>query len=334
MYRKEVGGNPSREEWIDFAKGVCITLVIFCHAYSWPGIRYYVYMFHLPVFFMTAGYLYKKRAVKDEIKRSFMALIRPYFLTCILIVAGSLVIDHERPVHIITSMLLCYSFDKNNYFFSAGAVWFLGCMFCSRILFSLLMKNSNIKLVILLSSMMAVMGMVLSTLAYLPYSLDVAMVTQFFMVLGSYYHLNEKRLDRLTERRAAVISVAAAALLFGLLENRLGSGYFNLAGRNYPFYVLSVLFNTVISLVMLQLCRKICLCDRFGKLTGCMAYMGRNSLLVLCIHSIEDRWTSRFRTGTLLDIGLFLAKYSSIAVMVILLNHIGRKKVISAGGVK
>lgn len=326
MYKQSMEEKRPRSEWIDLARGICMILVVFCHTYSWAGIRYYVYMFHLPVFFVVAGYFYRNRSLKEEIKKSFKALIWPFLWTGLFIAVGCIAFDGGNPLHIIASMLLCFSFDKYNIFISVGAVWFLGCLFCARILFHIVMtRKKNIWVVIMFSVMTALAGEMISKLIYFPYSFDVAMVAQLFIMCGYYYHQYEDKADRFFGKNITFLLLAVIAMMFGFLEHRLATGYFNLAGRSYPFHLLSVLFNAVISIALLQLCKKFCLWNRFTGIVRRIAYIGRNSLLVLCVHSIEDRWTSRFRTGTLMDIVIFCVKFTVIIAIVITIKHVWNK---------
>ena len=46
-----------RINWIDFAKGVAIILVVLGHVNTPSRLQDFIYMFHMPFFFMTAGFL-------------------------------------------------------------------------------------------------------------------------------------------------------------------------------------------------------------------------------------------------------------------------------------
>lgn len=54
-----------RIHWIDWAKFIGIWLVIIGHAPIIGGI--FIYMFHMPMFFMISGFLYNKTNLGNEL---------------------------------------------------------------------------------------------------------------------------------------------------------------------------------------------------------------------------------------------------------------------------
>ena len=72
-----------REEWVDNIKGMAILLVVIGHVidgfelngiygsakYAWNTIDL-IYSFHMPLFFMISGYLYRKVYLSDEYQRT------------------------------------------------------------------------------------------------------------------------------------------------------------------------------------------------------------------------------------------------------------------------
>ena len=47
-----------RLEWIDKAKGIGIILVILGHTICPPNIKFWLYSFHMPLFFFLSGYVF------------------------------------------------------------------------------------------------------------------------------------------------------------------------------------------------------------------------------------------------------------------------------------
>lgn len=76
-----------RENWLDVAKGIGIILVIIGHSGAPRAIVKFIYGFHMPLFFIIAGYLYdaekwKSRGIKSLIHKRFNNYILPYFVFC------------------------------------------------------------------------------------------------------------------------------------------------------------------------------------------------------------------------------------------------------------
>lgn len=69
-----------RIEWIDIAKGIGIFLVIAGHTGLPEVFRAWIYSFHMPMFFLISGYLFKVKSQRECVKQVFMSLIRPYLI--------------------------------------------------------------------------------------------------------------------------------------------------------------------------------------------------------------------------------------------------------------
>ena len=86
-----------RIEWVDAAKGIGILMVMFGHHWLDWKYCYYFYSFHMPLFFILAGYTFSdRRAPFDFIKQKAKVLIIPYvlFVCCYLIFYGVLSHTH------------------------------------------------------------------------------------------------------------------------------------------------------------------------------------------------------------------------------------------------
>ena len=73
--------TTKRIDWVDAAKGVGILMVMFGH--NWLDARYcfYLYAFHMPLFFLLAGYTFSdKRNLKVYILQKSKVLLIPYFI--------------------------------------------------------------------------------------------------------------------------------------------------------------------------------------------------------------------------------------------------------------
>ena len=51
--------SATRDTALDAVKGLAIVLMVMCHAGAAAGIRDFVYLFHMPVFFLAAGWCYR-----------------------------------------------------------------------------------------------------------------------------------------------------------------------------------------------------------------------------------------------------------------------------------
>ncbi|MDP3293539.1 MAG: acyltransferase family protein [Nevskia sp.] len=85
--------HVSKLEWIDFLKGASIILVVYGHVAIIPPDRdisafvRYIYLFHMPLFFVISGYLFKAAPLHDFAIKRVKTLIIPYASFLILLTA-------------------------------------------------------------------------------------------------------------------------------------------------------------------------------------------------------------------------------------------------------
>ena len=131
--------------WMDYAKAVGIALVVFAHMPSrFAGI---IFLFHMPLFFMLSGYLYKSIGLKNELKRSFLCLIIPYLAyNGILLLFSAAQGDFN--VSLIGDILLGnQEVLPGNY----RALWFIISLFLMRLIMSMFQTDKSIITITLLS---------------------------------------------------------------------------------------------------------------------------------------------------------------------------------------
>lgn len=78
---------PTRINWIDWAKVIAISFVVFGHIPQEQGSfpQSYITIFHMPLFFFISGYLTRKEELnKETLKKYWHTLIIPYFCYNIL----------------------------------------------------------------------------------------------------------------------------------------------------------------------------------------------------------------------------------------------------------
>lgn len=137
-----------RERWIDNIKGVLIILVVLGHILPAPynvlsTPASYIFLFHMPAFFMISGYLAtpRKRSLVSSIWRKARRILGPYFFYLILIAGTQVLIMYIRmPAIYILKENMIHLFrggqGLNNFY--CGALWFLTCLFYVYVFFYLI----------------------------------------------------------------------------------------------------------------------------------------------------------------------------------------------------
>ena len=111
----------------DILKGIGMLLVIVCHTFM-KEIGPYITAFHMPLFFIVAGYFYKQNPFYIHLKKDIRRLVVPYLFICVVIMLIASV-QESRTNHgfsIVTDVL-----------YGCGTpAWFLLGLFGSRAIFN------------------------------------------------------------------------------------------------------------------------------------------------------------------------------------------------------
>lgn len=140
----------TRINWIDWAKVIAISFVVFGHIPQEPGSfpQNYITIFHMPLFFFISGYLTKKEECnKETLKKYWHTLIIPYLYYNIIFypywiakyfienpcldwfeitkpIIGTLFLQFESPISVPLN----------------GVTWFISCLLIMKIVLSLANK--------------------------------------------------------------------------------------------------------------------------------------------------------------------------------------------------
>lgn len=275
----------NRNPIIDALKGFAILLVIFNHV-KLNGLLtgIFIGVFHMPLFFIISGYLYKRRSLKDTIIRNSSKILLPYFITCCLI-WGILIIErgdwswglsilwgNSKPLlgGSIKQPLLEYSSIR------VGPLWFLTTYFCSMIYAFFLLKISSkvIRWTIIVFLFHLSIVCVKFTGFMLPFGLTTAFGGVCFLFVG----IELKENPMMIEKKAYLcfgITIWALCVIFGNCV---------MASHKYQLYVLQIIGGLYGTYICYKLLNQLNPSSFTYKV---LCYIGENSLSFMCIHSID-----------------------------------------------
>lgn len=150
---------PNRLNWIDWAKALAITLVVYGHTPAERGdfLHNYITSFHMPLFFLISGYLTKKEYMgKATLTKYWHTLIIPYLCYNIIFYPYWAIrfniehpttdwFDYVKPL--IGTIMLQIKTPFNDYL--NGVTWFIAALFVMKIILSSCNKYKIGKYVIL-----------------------------------------------------------------------------------------------------------------------------------------------------------------------------------------
>lgn len=267
-----IRGDIVRKSYIDVMKGLGIILVLFGHRWPRESILIYIYSFHMPMFFLISGYLFKTSKYNDYksliVSKSKFLLI-PY---CIFAIC-SLILKPENITASIEHLFVLKGITVWN-----SPLWFLMCLFVVEIIhFTILKISKNRQSVIVISLLICgVIGYLLSKIGYLlPFKFDTAFVAVLFYGIGNLLKSVEFSTNKLIN---SLVLTATTVMTFALSNNILSlriSMNMNIYG-NYIYFILIALMGTVSLYTLSILINK----------SVVLEYLGRNSLIILSVHFV------------------------------------------------
>lgn len=287
--------EKSRIEWVDCAKGITILLVIIGHTVS--SLYGIIYSFHMPLFFALSCYTYKyskdNRELASKTKSAFMHLILPgiyiYLATILYFILKNFHLfssfDYIKSFFLKKILSLIYSsacdVNINSVKIEAiGPIWFLVALFLGRTLFDYLhLKFSNKKLIVI-CILLSLLGVFLSKIQWLPFSMDIVFALMPIFYFGSVLYIFN------VENKPCLkfMSYCVLWILAFLPFQVWGKAYLDFGVRSYPLYPFCLLTTIFGTLTVAELSVMLV---KFKKIVYPLLYLGKNSLYMLLIHYVD-----------------------------------------------
>lgn len=314
------GGKP-RLQWVDAAKCVGILMVIFGHNPINFIYRYYVYSFHMPLFFILAGVTFSVR--KDFIgfiRAKFKALMIPYFFfaACVLAHFEIMNVACGRDYDILDE---AYHFLIQDHH---SMLWFLVALFLSEIaayiiirLTDRLFAGSEMSVLACCAVALLVFHRFTVSMGWtnLPWVLDLLPACVAFLVMGVIYARSGVRSDGerswLYIALVFVISAAATTLNYCLTG---GVNMYECRFGSYPLFIMGVLSSTYFLFLFVQR----------QALPACLLYIGVWSLVYFGFHRLPleimllvyNKLGVAFEPNSLLSVVLSFVNVPVVCLMV------------------
>lgn len=311
--------NSKRIGWIDVAKGLCMLSVMAGHLSSTP-INRVVFAYHLTVFFLLSGYTLKVDLSAEGLGKRFRSLMTPYFITCACITAmdvvNLVVLDGVTGIWPITAsiaknLLRSFMASGTRTNFGAlelgsmiGAIWFLPAMFFATVTAQLLLQHiPSRKNRYLVGGGLAVLSHISAQFLWLPFSIQAGVFVAPFLLIG--YDMRQFGYPEKLRLRHFFLCLAVFLLGMGAGLTKI---YFVTTTVSDLF--LSALVTLAASGCILYLSRKLERCPFLG-------WVGKNSLLFLCIHSFDMAVMGRWFKGGFALLGLGYPIYVKFLIRLI-----------------
>ena len=260
-----------RIESFDILKGIGIVLMIIGHLLMGQGTRLFdfIYSFHMPLFFIVAGYFYKQESLPELFKKNRDQLLSPYLVMCIIIIVLTQ-IQHSHDINL----------DLIRTIKGMGPGWFLLAMFWARIEFYCILKLLP-KYYLVLSLVISTCVCIIANYHELPPSFAIfpSLIGLFFISIG--YFIRTNSLLDYDKKKSPFFIILGVLLWFTIAlygKVRMSECIFKLSIIDFCGSIIG----TFIAFKLSQLI------ERFNcKMKSILSYAGRYSLVILFFHSID-----------------------------------------------
>lgn len=272
-----------RDNSLDIAKAIGILLMILGHTtYSQHFLRQFIFSFHMPLFFLIGGYLYRPKGIKDSLKKDFIRLITPYFATCGVIIVYytflyTLNPNYANDIHYFMKASIWGSGTNHHCLLFAdtpwiGAIWFLPALYVCKNTYNAL-QGINANKTLMISTVIFLAATVIGRyLIYLPFSILSGLSAIIFYAIG----------DRLKDFKKIKIQYWIIGIIFWMVSIKYSHIY--IVQPILDLYLVDVIGATTASILVFLLSKQI---SKLQSLSSSLVWLGRNTIYILCFHLID-----------------------------------------------
>ena len=271
-----------RNETFDIMKGIGIIAVVIGHMRNVPmPIRTFIFSFHMPLFFILAGYFFKPNYnYQSKIRADFSRLVIPYIFTASILLLYNIFqafIGDNINVKLIELGIVSALFGSGSGHSSLiwgkkpaiGAIWFLLALFWCRVIYNYIACKTKQKYII--AGFVAILATLIDRyLINLPLAILPGLSGMMFYLIGDW--LKSHRISYYLIFLCLIcwiISICSSHIW--MVQCHYGI---------YPIDVLGACGGTAFIYWISKYCAKI-------KLNLIFVWFGINSLVILCFHLIE-----------------------------------------------
>lgn len=197
-HREHVPYTMKRDSTIDIAKGFGIIFVIIGHMNHFFGyeeiVPTLIYSFHMPLFIILSGYVFNYHpeiSSREYVYKRFLQIIKPYFIFAVITYLYDGILSGKLPdSNGIYGIFIGNGIDNHLNF--NIALWFLPMLFLCNIIFYFTIRFSQFIpqkriswfALVISSILLTIVGYIILQKIRLPWGMETALFSQFFMLLG------------------------------------------------------------------------------------------------------------------------------------------------------
>lgn len=272
--------DNKRNESLDILKGIGIVLMILGHCALPFDLRKLIFIFHMPLFFIISGFLYKDRDVTDIYKKRIVKILKPYFFTGFVIWIGKVIQGNyywglsiflgngSRPVF--------KSAQLSDYYI--GPLWYLLAYCWALVFIHYLMKVNSDWIKIFLAFVSFEVSLIFKVIfGLLPLDIIPAIPAAFFMLVGYLYKSGSIHMEiKPLYFHSIGIIMVIACLFFGAMS---------MASHNYRLNVIQIFAAIYVTYVLYKFLTNDLIAKKLSG--GGISLIGKYSLAIMCFHAVD-----------------------------------------------
>ena len=272
----EILVKAQRNVLIDALKGLGILFMIFGHAQLPPVLQQPICLFHMPLFFLISGYLYKNKGLFLTTKHSLRKIIIPYLFTGFVIWIILIIQKGEYDWGISLLFGNAYKTLSWNQSYTVGPLWFLMSFFSAQLLYSIIFKIKHEEKRFLICIVLFEISIILKHFYnMLPLGILPAMSGILFMQIGQ--SLRTKKHFYICHKKILCL-FGVIAYIICLFKGNLAMSW-HIYDLNLLLFV-SATFVTILCYLLLK---------RWGGHYYKLNKLGYYSLPLMCIHAVDRK---------------------------------------------
>lgn len=277
----------NRDLCFDFMKGFGILAVIAGHcagmqAYSNVLILKLIYSFHMPMFFIIAGYFYKENCeLLNKLKADFKRLIMPYIITSIAFLLYEILTNTNFILckYIIIAIIWGTGESHTSAIWPTmphiGPIWFLLALFWCRFFFNLIhIYARRPYMTVLIFAILATAAD--RYLINLPLGVFPGISAMTFYLIG---HLIKKYKDIHSRINKCIIVICAICWVLHIFYSKI-----DMCICYYKYYPIDILGTTFGAILVYTISKMF----PMSYINILMTKLGQVSLIILCFHTLEN----------------------------------------------
>lgn len=306
--------KKAREAWLDAAKGIAILCVVIGHSDINSDIINTIFWFHMPAFFIIAGYLFKPK--EDYLQDRAYRLLIPYL--CFLVLLFGLNIALGNPPSL--SALIIGGRALNDDYPLFAPFWFITCLFVTQVAFANMLRiRAKMQLVII--AIFFILAHIESYLlpsidSYLfahaqmhfliPWDADVALIALSYYSIGFFVRQRSSILHN-----ENIIKLSLIIFIMALVFN-----HFQIF--NYLLDMKFVVYDNPLLDLIIPLAMTLLLFGLSRQLTGItlLSTIGDNTMMIMYLHLPIMVLASFYTQNAILQIFLATALPLIVAFMI------------------